>query len=438
MRVKQPYSTSVQQISSKCDHSSLPHVQEFVELGDICVFQENVTPKGWNIGRITQFANYKESLKSNRQYKSSKASVQSNVGALCTWFEHSKENDLKFHYTNERSLEYIPISESYACTLTQGCFQEVTGTTLNNSEIRSLTEVSVLNTTTQFTLHDKVVSYINTRIEELLSLAKTKSTKITTRKSSRIVNTKDHESDSKRWVACDRIRLSFTDKRLIETDKCLNDMHIACSCAFLKKQFPSIKGLQSPILQKTLPISNHNNIIQVIFLEKEKHWAVISTLNSDKDVVYYYDSVYSSISLITQQVIVNLLKPTGSLTVKIKNVCKQIGGKDCGLYALAFCTDLAHGHNPCSRVYNQQDMRYHLKSCLEEGKLTPFPISKRRRLITEDEATVMIEICPVCILSDDGDMMVFCEICHRWYHKRCVPPFNKDNEGDDWTCEKCS
>ena len=75
---------------------------------------------------------------------------------------------------------------------------------------------------------------------------------------------------------------------------------------------------QSPILQNTLPIGNHNNIIQVIFLEKEKHWAVISTLNSDKDVVYYYDSVYSSISLITQQVIVNLLKPTGSLTVKIK------------------------------------------------------------------------------------------------------------------------
>ena len=212
---------------------------------------------------------------------------------MCTWFEHSKEDDLKFHYTNERSLEYIPISESYVCTLTQGCFQEVTGTTLNDCEIRSLMEVSVLNTTTQFTLHDKVVSCINTRIEELLSLAKTKSTKITTRKSSRTVNTKDHESDSKRWVACDRICLNFADKRLIETDKCLNDMHIACSCAFQKKQFPSIKGLQSPILQNTLPIGNHNNIIQVIFLEKEKHWAVISTLNSDKDVVYYYDSVYS-------------------------------------------------------------------------------------------------------------------------------------------------
>ena len=239
-------------------------------------------------------------------------------------------------------------------------------------------------------------------------------------------------------MAYDRIHLNLTDKWLIETDKCLNDMHIACSSAFLKKQFPDIKGLQSPILQNTLPIGNYSNVIQVIFLEKEKHWAVISTLNCEKDIVHYYDSAYSSISLLTQQVIVNLLKPTGSLTVKIKNVCKQKGSIDCGLYALAFCSDLAHGHKPCLRVYSQQDMRYHLKSCLEVGKLTPFPTSKRRRLITEDEAIVIVEICPVCMLSDDGDMMVFCEICRRWYHQRCAPQFDEDNEGDDWICEKCT
>ena len=200
VRVKQPYSTSLQQISSKCDNSSLPHVQEFVELGDICVFQENITPKEWSIGRITQFANYKESLKSNKQYKSSKALVQSNVGVLCTWFEHYKEDDLKFHYTKERSLEYILISEAYVCTLTQGCFQEVIGTKLIDSEIRSVTEVSVLNTATQFTLHDEVVSYINAKIAGLLSLVKAKTTKITTTKS-KIVNTKNNESDSKNgWL----------------------------------------------------------------------------------------------------------------------------------------------------------------------------------------------------------------------------------------------
>ena len=33
-------------------------------------------------------------------------------------------------------------------------------------------------------------------------------------------------------------------------------------------------------------------------------------------------------------------------------------------------------------------------------------------------------------------MMVFCEICDRWYHKRCAPQFDEDDEGNDWICEK--
>ena len=55
----------------------------------------------------------------------------------------------------------------YVCTLTQGCFQDVTDTKMNDSEIRSLTEVRILNTTTQFSFQDEVVSYINTKMEEL-------------------------------------------------------------------------------------------------------------------------------------------------------------------------------------------------------------------------------------------------------------------------------
>ena len=214
-------------------------MQEYVELGDICVFQENVTPKGWSIGRITQFANYKESLKSDRQYKSSRALVESNVGALCTWFECSKEDDHKFYYTNERSMEYIPISKPYVCKLMQGCFLNVTGTTLNDSAIRPVPKVSVLHTANHLTLHKEVLSYINARQLELLSLA-AKSIKTTTKRSSNTVHINEkNEADSRenKWVACDRIRLSTTDKRLIETGKCLTDMHINCSCAFLKNNF---------------------------------------------------------------------------------------------------------------------------------------------------------------------------------------------------------
>lgn len=53
-----------------------------------------------------------------------------------------------------------------------------------------------------------------------------------------------------------------------------------------------MKALQSTLLQNTLPIGNYNGVIQVVFLEKEKHWAVISTVNSEKDVVLYYDCLH--------------------------------------------------------------------------------------------------------------------------------------------------
>ena len=46
-----------------------------------------------------------------------------------------------------------------------------------------------------------------------------------------------------------------------------------------------------------------------------------------------------------------------SLTIQIKNVGKQHGPTDCGFFALAYCTALAHGQNPCEYVYSQGEMR---------------------------------------------------------------------------------
>ena len=51
-----------------------------------------------------------------------------------------------------------------------------------------------------------------------------------------------------------------------------------------------------------------------------------------------------------------------------------------------------------------------------------------------DECSVhVIEFCPICLLSDNGTLMVLCEQCNRWYHKECVPSFHED---DEWICVK--
>ena len=39
------------------------------------------------------------------------------------------------------------------------------------------------------------------------------------------------------------------------------------------------------------------------------------------------------------------------------NVGKQVGGVDCGLYAIAFITHLALGKDPTSIVFSQADLR---------------------------------------------------------------------------------
>jgi len=168
VRVKQPYSTSVQQISSNHNTSILPKVQECIALGDLCAFQDS-SERGWIICRVTQFSKYKERLKGDRQYKGSKALVDSNVGALCTWFESSEDDCLQCQYTPTRPIDYVPISQSYICTLNHGCFLEKTGTTITSTAIRSIPDVAAVHTASHFSLLQEAFDYINAEFTRLIT-----------------------------------------------------------------------------------------------------------------------------------------------------------------------------------------------------------------------------------------------------------------------------
>ena len=158
VRVKQPYSTSVQRISSNHNVSAiLPEVKEYIQLGDLCAFQGN-DEKSWSIGRVTQFSKYKEKLKSERQFKGSKAFIDSSMGMLCACIENSKNNYL---YTTSRTIEYVSISQSYICTLMHGCFMEASGAAISDTAIRSIPDVAPLHIANNLTLHQEVFDYIN-------------------------------------------------------------------------------------------------------------------------------------------------------------------------------------------------------------------------------------------------------------------------------------
>ena len=77
------------------------------------------------------------------------------------------------------------------------------------------------------------------------------------------------------------------------------------------------------------------------------------------------------------------------LKVQYKNVRKQTGQSDCGLYAIAYTFDIISGRSPDRIVYNQSVMRTHLAKCIENS-LSSFPIVVN---------TSAPETCPYFILN---------------------------------------
>ena len=63
----------------------------------------------------------------------------------------------------------------------------------------------------------------------------------------------------------------------------------------------------------------------------------------------------------------------GVLQIEYREICRQKGGSHCGLFVIAFATDLAHGTNPEDVCYDQDEMRAHLSMFLREGLLIHIP-----------------------------------------------------------------
>ena len=70
------------------------------------------------------------------------------------------------------------------------------------------------------------------------------------------------------------------------------------------------------------------------------------------------------------------MKPAGKNLIFQKcPVQNQVGGSDCGLFAMAFAVSICLGVNPSKFIYDQEKMRRHLTECLENQKFSNFPFS---------------------------------------------------------------
>ena len=128
VRGNQPYS-SKQLGAIVCEDTQIPEVHSTVHTGEIYVFANPV--KSWKVGRIVQFAYYKEATKKLKQYTGNNVALTEYIGVLCLigvlcyWYVASESNQARFSVgISDEAHAHCGIT-SYLCTLTHGCFAEI-------------------------------------------------------------------------------------------------------------------------------------------------------------------------------------------------------------------------------------------------------------------------------------------------------------------------
>ena len=125
------------------------------------------------------------------------------------------------------------------------------------------------------------------------------------------------------------------------------------------------------------------------------------------------------------------------LSIHSISVQQQKRSTDCGLFAIAFVTELCTGHNPIEAEFVQSEMRPHLVNCLKMGKLSRFP-QQSQHSITHSKPMSRCTACAVslCLTIVTRICMVQCTIYQGWYHYRCVKMRTKMSVPVNWKCSK--
>ena len=147
----------------------------------------------------------------------------------------------------------------------------------------------------------------------------------------------------------------------------------------------------------------------------------LNTIFCISGVVKVDDSLCRKPNNVTIEHACRMILHTGpEATFVYEKVQKQLGSSDCGLFALAFATDLCHGLDPAKQSYNQEMMCRHFVSCLEKGKMTPFPNTAKRVPFHLAIQKTKVPIFCICRLPYDKEEYIQCCKCHAWYHTGCV------------------
>ena len=226
----------------------------------------------------------------------------------------------------------------------------------------------------------------------------------------------------------------------------LNDRIIGAAQKLLEQQSVNICGWQPTVYEqrstKFKVLKEEEDFVQVLHVEKN-HWITVSNIHCDVGHVNIYDSMFTNkLSLATKQQICSFWKSGSSVaTFRIVNMQRQYNTKDCGLFAIATATDLAHKKDPLLSKWDMPKMREHLVGCFENKKMSCFPIKEKRILPPPVQLyfkEIREKLYCICHMPNDKTIpMICCDQCNKWFHNSCMQLDKRVAQNFMWKCGLC-
>ena len=223
----------------------------------------------------------------------------------------------------------------------------------------------------------------------------------------------------------------------IDENRWLNDKDILAATKLLHDQFKDLIGMFDTVLGQNLsfPVCK-DPFIQILHVGGN-HWITVAGVSPS--LVHVYDSLYNTVHDDTvMQVAAIMHTAEHYVDFKVHKIQFQKGTSDCGLFSIAYATDLAFGNDPASYMYKQDLLRSHFASCISSNKLTPFPSEPIKY---QRPKTVRNTVLCTCSLPDNGkEKMVQCNDCQDWFHQSCehIPETAFKCSSAVWRCSKCT
>ena len=229
-----------------------------------------------------------------------------------------------------------------------------------------------------------------------------------------------------------------SDKQIIQSGEWLADKVIFVAENLLKQQHPHIHGLQNPLLQctSTFEVMKGKQFIQILNREGN-HWITISTVGCNPGTVNVYDSMNLPLSKELLSTVADLMHVSDdSIVVKYIKMQYQVGSSDCGLFAIASACAVCKGRNPGEMKFKQELMRHHLLMSLDNAVLTLFPYKPLRKHQPNIKEKRIPVYC-VCRQPYNGEKMIECSICKKWFHCSCMHVSDMNISELVWVCKCC-